>query len=99
TYLGLPATGHAGRQGSGAGPDQLLRAICIDQPLSSDTHACAGEGVETVAGGAGPPRRALRMHPVRLLLDLVPELLVESRALSGTGRTPAVVPVACGQPR
>lgn len=29
------------------------------------------------------PRRALRMHPVRLLLDLLPELLVECERFLG----------------
>jgi succinate dehydrogenase / fumarate reductase iron-sulfur subunit len=36
----------------------------------------------------GRPRQAgrpLRVHPVRLLLDLLPQLLVERRALSGPG--------------
>ena len=34
-------------------------------------------------------RRPLRVHPVRLLLDLVPELLVELRPLSRPGRPAA----------
>ena len=37
-------------------------------------------------------RRALRVHPLRLLLDLVPELLVEQRALPRSGGA------AAGQP-
>ena len=35
-----------------------------------------------IEGRPREARRALRVHPVRLLLDLVPELLVERRALS-----------------
>ena len=39
-------------------------------------------------------RRALRVHPVRLLLDLVPELLVERRPLSRPGRAAAGLSLA-----
>src|SRR5512141_1143734 len=39
------------------------------------------------------------MHPLRLLLDLVPELLVEQRPLSRTGRAAAGEPLGQGQPR
>src|ERR1700674_1093756 len=39
------------------------------------------------------------MHPVRLLLDLVPELLVEQRPLSRTCRPAAGEPLGQGQPR
>ena len=33
------------------------------------------------------------MHPLRLLLDLLPELLVEQRALSGSGSPAAGLPL------
>ena len=47
----------------------------------------AREGVEAEPRGPRQARRALRVHPVRLLLDLVPELLVEQRsAISGPPR-------------
>ena len=39
-------------------------------------------------------RRALRVHPVRLLLDLVPELLVERRPLSRPGDAAAGLSLA-----
>src|SRR5437868_14386817 len=39
------------------------------------------------------------MHPVRLLLDLMPELLVERRPLSGAGRAAAGLSLADRQPR
>ena len=44
-------------------------------------------------------RRALRVHPVRLLLDLMPELLVEHRALSRPRRAAAGLALARRQPR
>jgi hypothetical protein len=44
-------------------------------------------------------RRALRVHPVCLLLDLVPELLVERRPLSRPGRAAAGLSLADRQPR
>ena len=44
-------------------------------------------------------RRALRVHPVRLLLDLVPELLVEQRPLSRPGGAAAGLSLDQRQPR
>ena len=44
-------------------------------------------------------RRALRVHPVRLLLDRLPELLVERRALPRPRRAAAGQPLARRQPR
>ena len=44
-------------------------------------------------------RRSLRMHPVRVLLDRLPELLVEQRALPRPRRAAAGRPLAAGQPR
>src|SRR5215475_11112806 len=39
------------------------------------------------------------MHSLRLLLDLLPELLVEQRALPGAGRAAAGHALGQGQPR
>ncbi len=44
-------------------------------------------------------RRSLRVHPVRLLLDLLPQLLVERRPLSRPGRAAAGRPLAQGLAR
>ena len=44
-------------------------------------------------------RRALRVHSVRVLLDVVPELLVESGALFGAGGVAAILSLAGRQPR
>ena len=44
-------------------------------------------------------RRPLRVHPVRLLLDLLPELLVERRPLSRPGRAAAGLSLADRSPR
>ena len=44
-------------------------------------------------------RRPLRVHPVRLLLDVVPELLVERRPLSRPGRAAAGLSLADRLPR
>src|ERR1700685_2257587 len=39
------------------------------------------------------------MYPLRLLLGLMPQLLVEFGALSGTGGAAAILSLAGGQPR
>jgi succinate dehydrogenase / fumarate reductase iron-sulfur subunit len=78
---GQSAAAPAGGEGPGAGPDQFLRAIRLDRAVAEDHHADAAEGMEAEPRGPRKARRPLRVHPVRLLLDLVPELLVEQRPL------------------
>ena len=48
------------------------------EPWLQTVDADAAEGMEAEPRGPREARRALRVHPVRLLLDLLPELLVES---------------------
>ena len=83
------AAAPAGGEGPGARPDQFLRAICLDRALAEDHDADAAEGMEAEPRGSREARRPLRMHPLRLLLDLMPELLVEQRALSRSRRAAA----------
>ena len=66
--------------------------------LETETHR-AGAGVEAVDRGPQEARRALRVHPVRLLLDLLPELLVERRPLPRAGGAAARLPLDHRQPR
>jgi succinate dehydrogenase / fumarate reductase iron-sulfur subunit len=49
--------------------------------------------------GPRKARRPLRVHPLRLLLNLLPELLVEQRPLPGTGGAPASESLGDGFPR
>ena len=83
------AAASAGREGPGARPDQFLRAICLDRAVAEDHDADAAEGMAAEPRGPRKARRPLRMHSLRLLLDLVPELLVEQRALSRPRRAAA----------
>ena len=78
----LPAAAPAGDQGPRARPHDLLRPAPLDRAVAQDHDADAGEGMAAVASRPREARRALRVHPLRLLLDLVPVLLVERRALS-----------------
>ena len=55
------------------------------EPWLKTVIARAGEGMAAVARGTRQARRALRVHSLRLLLDLLPELLVERRPLPGSG--------------
>ena len=52
------------------------------EPWLKTTTPRAGKGMAADAGGPRRTRRPLRVHPVRLVLDLLPELLVERRPLS-----------------
>ena len=56
------------------------------EPWLQTTTPTPREGMEAERRGPREARRPLRVHPVRLLLDLVPELLVESGALSRARR-------------
>ena len=82
----LSAAASAGGQGPGAGSDDLLRPARRGAALAADRVADPAEGMAPVEGRPREARRALRVHPVRLLLDLVSELLVESGAVSGARR-------------
>ena len=70
----------------------------IEPWLHTTTPRAAG-GVAPVGGGPRQARRPLRVHPLRLLLDLLPQLLVERRAVPGPGDPAAGVPLARRQPR
>ena len=78
----LSAAAHAGGEGSRAGPHQFLRAVRRGEALAADAHAgAAGSRAPAVEGRPGKDRPALGLHPVRLLFDLLPELLVEQRSI------------------
>src|SRR6202035_4964545 len=81
----LSAAAPAGGERPGARPHQFLRPARLDPALAANRVADAGEGMEAEPRGPGKTRRALRMHSLRLLLDLMPELLVEFRPLSRPG--------------
>ena len=90
----LSAAAPGGDQGSGARSLGLLRPARFDRAMAEDREPGAGEGMAAVAGGAGEARRPLRMHPVRVLLDVLPELLVERRPLSRAGGAAAGLSLA-----
>src|SRR5260370_30024157 len=91
-----PGAASAGGQGPGAGSDQFLCAICLDRTVAENDLADAAEGMEAESRGPRKARRALRMHSLRVLLDLVPELLVEQRSLPGASRAAAGDPMGEG---
>ena len=72
----------------------LLRAARLDPAVAADQNAGAGEGMAAGARRSRKARRPLRVHPVRLLLDLVPELLVERRPLPRPRRAAAGLSLA-----
>ena len=53
--------------------------------MAADVDAHARKGVAAIAPGSFQARRHVRMYPVCLLLDVLPELLVEFRSLSRSG--------------
>ena len=82
----LSAAAYGGGEGPGARPHQFLRPARLDRAVAADRVADAAHGMEAEPRRPAEARRALRVHSVRLLLDLVPELLVEFRPLSRPGR-------------
>src|SRR6185437_16668364 len=89
-----PAAAHAGGQGPGPRPDQFLRAARLDRAVAADRVAVAAQGMEAEPRRPPKARRSVRVYPVRLLLDRLPELLVEFRALSRPRRAPATPALA-----
>ncbi len=77
----------------------ILQAVRLDQALPDQRHAAAREGAAAVAGGPRRARRPVRVHPVRVLLDLVPVVLVEPGQVRRTRRAAAGLPVHRRQPR
>ena len=72
----------------------------VDQAVAADADAAAaGRRAAAVEGGPGEGRPAVRLHPVRLLLDQLPELLVEQRPLPRAGRAAGGLPLDRRQPR
>ena len=70
----------------------------IEPWLHTDTPDPA-EGMAADAGGPREARRPIRVHPVRLLHHLLPQLLVERREVPRPRRPAAGLPLAGRQPR
>ena len=69
------------------------------QPYLQSDDARPGQGAAADAGRPRQAGRPVRVHPVRLLLDLLPELLVEPDEVPRPGRPAAVLPLDRRQPR
>jgi hypothetical protein len=96
----LSAAAHAGGEGPGAGSHRRLRAAAPGRALAQERHAAAaGRASGCREGGARQARRAVGMHPVLLLLDRLPELLVERRPLSRPRGAAAGLSLDRRQPR
>src|SRR4029077_17465628 len=77
----------------------LVRAVRIDRAVAAKRPAATRPRASSIATGARPARRAVGVHSVLLLLDLVSELLVEPGPLSRPVDPAAVLPLARRQPR
>ena len=69
------------------------------KPYLVNDDAAAREGAAAVARGARRAQRPVRVHPVRELLDQLPELLVEPGQVRRPGRAAAGLPLHRRQPR
>jgi hypothetical protein len=75
-------------------------AVRLDPSLAADGFAHAfGQGAPAVAGTARKAGWPLRMHPVRVLLHLLPELLVEFGQVPWPGDPASGLSLAGRQPR
>ena len=73
--------------------EPVLQAVPLDQAVPRQRHAAAGEGAAAVARGPRGARRPVRVHPVRVLLDRVPVVLVESGQVRRPGRAARRLPL------
>src|SRR3546814_5027043 len=82
----LPAAAPAGGQGPGPRPHRPVHAAGVDRAVAAGRDAAAADqGTAAEPGRTRQARRAVGVHPVLLLHDVVPELLVERRPLSRPG--------------
>ena len=88
-----PLPGPAGDPRPHRGHDPVLQAVPLDQAVPRQRHAAAGARAPAVARGPRGAQRALRMHPVRVLLDGVPVVLVEPGQVRRSGGA-ALRPIA-----
>ena len=81
-------------QRPGAGPHRLLRAVRVCEAVAADAHArAAGPRAAAVERGSGKDRPARGLHPVRLLLDFLPER-TGGTATATSARQPCWPPIA-----
>ena len=106
----LSAAAHAGGEGPGARPHAVLRAVRGGEAVADHALASAHRSrAPAVQGRPGEDRPAVGVHPVRLLLDRLPELLVEFATASSArphcwpriagSSTAATMPPASGSMR
>src|SRR5690606_22880618 len=96
----LPVAAHAGRQGSRSGSDALLRAVRVDRAVAEDEDSAAVRPrAPAVERGSGAHQYAVGVHPLRVLLRIVPDLLVDPLALSLSRVAAAGLLLARRQPR
>ena len=82
-----PAAAHGRGQGPRPRPHPCLCPICADPAVAEDVEPGAVARAAAVARGPREARWPLRVHPVLLLLDQLPELLVELRQVPRARRS------------
>src|SRR5258708_36113546 len=93
------AAAHAGIEGSHPRLERTLCAVRADRALVANRSAAAGSRAAPITGRTRQAPRLVGGHSLLLLLNLVPELLVEPGPLSRPIDPAAVVPLACRQSR
>src|SRR5690348_6744759 len=88
------AAAHTGLEGSGSRSHGFVRAIRADRALAAKRPGAARPRTPSVARRARPARRVMGVHPLLLLLDLLPELLVEPGQVSRPVNPAAVLSLA-----
>mmetsp|Transcript_27135 Transcript_27135/g.75847 ORF Transcript_27135/g.75847 Transcript_27135/m.75847 type:complete len:217 (-) Transcript_27135:97-747(-) len=96
-----PAAPHVRGEGPRGGHVELLFPVQEHQALAArgGGRQGGGQGALPVQGGPREAGRPVRVHPVRLLLHVVPVVLVEQRQVPGPGGAAAGLPLDHRQPR
>src|SRR5205807_8867285 len=92
------AAAPAGSEGSRPRSQRVVCAVRADRALAANRSAAAGPRAAPVTRGTRPARRVVGVYPLLLLLDLLPELLVEPGPLSWPVNPAAILSLACRQP-
>src|SRR5258705_12015828 len=94
-----PAAPYAGPQGPHPRSQRAVRPVRVDRAMAAVRSIAAGSRTPAIPRGSRQARRHVGMHPLLLLLHIMPKLLVEPGQISWSFDPAAILPLACRYPR
>src|SRR5690242_4145669 len=92
----LPTPTHLRCEGHRTRSHPILQAIQVNQAIPPEHTSSRRKGIPPIEGRAQEARWSLRMHSLRLLLDILSIILVELGRILGTSSLDAELQMDCG---